>query len=205
MQTGTDDGSDPQVERVRRGLARLADDEASAPDVPSHVTERIGAALRSASTPGHAVERPRLRRVHVLGLVIGLVAAVAGVVIGTLMLMREPAPRLSQPGLTAERITVSRPPPSVPLTGPQLLGLLSTPPEYGPLSDAGRRAACLQGLGRPATTPVLGARPVDMGGRPAVVLLLPGQAPDEMVAMVVDAGCRAAHGELLAETVVKRP
>nr|WP_090346666.1 hypothetical protein [Mycolicibacterium malmesburyense]CRL79271.1 hypothetical alanine rich protein [Mycolicibacterium malmesburyense] len=203
MQTGTDDGSDGQVERVRRGLERLAHDEASAPDVPAGVAERIGAALRSARAPGHAVERPRLRHVHVLGLVFGLVAAVAGVVIGTSMLMREPTPRFSQPGLTAERITVARP--SVPLTGPQLVGLLATPPEYGPLSDPDRRAACLEGLGRSATTPVLGAEAVDMGGRPAVVLLLPGQAADDVVAVVVDAGCRAAHSGLLAETVVKRP
>ncbi|WP_082963923.1 hypothetical protein [Mycobacterium sp. 852002-51961_SCH5331710] len=200
-----DDGSDPAVERVRRGLARLAHDEASAPDVPAGVAERVGAALRAAGEPTHAVERPRLRPIHVFGLVIGLAAVVTGAVIGTSMLVRDPAPRFSQPGLTAERITVSRPPPTVPLTGPQLAGLLSAPAEYGPLADPARRAACLEGLGRPANTPVLGARTVDMGGRPAVVLLLPAHAATEVVAVVVDTGCHAAHSGLLAETVVKRP
>lgn len=200
-----DDGSDPAVERVRRGLARLAHDEASAPDVPPGVAERVGAALRAAREPTHAVERPRLRRVHVLGLVIGLAAVVTGVVIGTSMLVRDPAPQFSRPEPTAERITVSRPPPTVPLTGPELAGLLSAPPEYGPLADPGRRAGCLEGLGHPASTPVLGARTVTMGGRPAVVLLLPARTASDVVAVVVDAGCHAAHSGLLAETVVKRP
>ncbi len=199
-----DDGSDPAVERVRRGLARLAHDEASAPDAPAGVAERVGAALRDASAT-HALDRPRLRRIHVLGLITGFTAVVAGVVIGTAMLVHDPAPRFSKPGPTAERITVSRPPPTLPLTGPQLVGLLSATPEYGPLSDPLRRAACLEGLGRPATTPVLGAQTVDMGGRPAVVLLLPAHTATEVVAVVVDARCHAAHGGLLAETVVKRP
>jgi hypothetical protein len=205
MQTGTDDPSDPALERVRHGLARLHHDEASAPDVPAEVTARIGAALRAAGEPTHAVERPRLRRVHVIGLVVGVAAAVAGVVIGTTLLARDPAPRFSQAGPTAERITVSRPSPTVPLTVPQLIGLLSTPPDYGPLADPQRRAACLEGLGHPATTPVLGARPLAMDGRhPAVLLLLPTDA-DDVRAVVVDAGCHAAHKGLLAETVVRRP
>ncbi|UUO02096.1 hypothetical protein M4D79_00110 [Mycolicibacterium novocastrense] len=205
MQTGTDDDSDPAVERVRRGLAELAHDEDSAPEVPAGVTARIGAALRSAGEPRHTVERPRLRRLQVLGLVTGLAAVTAGVVIGTSMLGREPTPRFSEPGPTAERITVSQRPSAFPLTGPQLTGLLSAPPEYGPLSDPRRRAACLEGLGHAATTSILGAEAVEMAGRPAVVLLLPTRATTDVLAVAVDAGCPAAHGGLLAETVVKRP
>ncbi|VEG47195.1 putative alanine rich protein [Mycolicibacterium flavescens] len=205
MQTGTDDDSDPAVERVRRGLAELAHDEDSAPDVPAGVTARIGAALRAADDPHHAVERPRLRRMHVLGLVAGLAAVTAGVIIGTSTLVRDPAPRFSQPWPTAERITVPRRPSAFPLTGPQLAGLLSAPPDYGPLSDPRRRAACLEGLGHPATTPVLGALPVELTGRPAVVLLLPAGPGADILAVAVDAACHAAHGGLLAETVVARP
>ncbi|RAV06749.1 hypothetical protein DQP55_23815 [Mycolicibacterium sp. GF69] len=205
MQTGTDDPSDPANERVRRGLDRLRHDEASAPDVPAEVTARITAALRAAGEPAHAVERPRLRRLHLVALAVGLAAAVAGVVIGTSMLSSDPAPRFSDTGPTADRITVSRPSPTVPLSGPQLIGLLSVPPDYGPLADPERRAACLAGLGHPAATPVLGARPVDMGGRAAVLLILPADAESEALAVVVDAGCHAAHSGLLAETVVRRP
>lgn len=204
MQTGTDDPSDPALERVRHELARLRHDAASAPDVPAEVTARIGAALRVAGEPTHAVERPRLRRVHVIGLVVGLAATVAAVVIGTSMLARDPAAPFSRSGPTAERITVSRPPPTVPLTVPQLIALLSAPPDYGPLADPQRRAACLAGLGHPAPTPVLGARPVDVAGRPAVLLLVPANA-DDVRAVVVDAGCPAVHSGLLAETMVRRP
>ncbi|MGV0606193.1 hypothetical protein [Mycolicibacterium sp. XJ1904] len=205
MQTGTDDDSDPAVERVRRGLAELAHDEDSAPEVPAGVTARIGAAIRAAGEPHHAVQRPRLRRMQVLGLVTGLAAVTAGVIIGTSMVVRDPAPRFSQAGPTAEHITVPRRAPAFPLTGPQLAGLLSAPPEYGPLSDPRRRAACLEGLGHPATTPVLGALPVELSGRTAVVLLLPSGADADFLAVAVDAACHAAHGGLLAETVVARP
>lgn len=205
MQTGTDDPSDPAVERVRHELARLGRDTASAPDVPPEITARIGAALQAAGEPAHAVDRPRLRRIHVIGLVAGLAAAVAGIVIGTSMLTRDPAPRFSQTGPTAERITVSRPPTVLPLTDEQLGGLLTVPPDYGPLSDPQRRAACLEGLGYPPTTAILGARPLDMGGRPAVVLLVAADSAGDVAALVVEAGCHAAHGGLLTETVVARP
>ncbi|KUH85623.1 MULTISPECIES: hypothetical protein [unclassified Mycobacterium] len=205
MQTGTDDPSDPAVERVRRELARLGRDAASAPDVPPEITARIGAALHAAGEPAHAVERPRLRLIHIIGLVAGLAAAVAGIVIGTSVLTRDPAPRFAQTGPTAERITVSRPPAVLPLTNEQLVGLLTTPPDYGPLSDPQRRAACLEGLGYAPTTAILGARPVDMGGHPGVVLLVAADSAADVTALVVEAGCHAAHGGLLAETVVARP
>lgn len=42
---------------VRRELRRLGADDASAPDVPAHVTARVGAALRNATPP-----RPVSRR-----------------------------------------------------------------------------------------------------------------------------------------------
>ncbi|KUI44357.1 hypothetical protein AU197_03370 [Mycobacterium sp. IS-1590] len=205
MQTGTDDDSDPAVERVRRGLAELAHDEGSAPDVPAGVTARIGAALRAAGEPHHAVDRPRLRRIQVFGLLIGLAAVTAGVVIGVSMLGRDPEPRFSRPGPSAERITVSRRPPAFPLTDAQVTGLLSTPPEYGPLADPRRRGACLEGLGHAATTPILGARTVEVAGRRAVVLLLPAPAATDVLAVLVDGSCHAAHGGLLAETLVERP
>lgn len=204
MQTGTDDPFDPAIERVRHELARLGRDGASAPDVPPEVTARVTAALQAAGEPAHAVERPRLRRVHIVGLVAGVAAVVAGIVVGTSLLTRDPAARFSQ-GPTAERITVSRPPVVLPLTEEQLVGLLTAPPDYGPLSDPQRRATCLEGLGYPPTSPILGARPVDMGGRPAVVLLVAADSAAHVAALVVEADCHAAHGGLLAETVVRRP
>jgi hypothetical protein len=209
MGSDAGDGPDPDVEatpealdRVRRDLAGLGSDEASAPDAPAAVTARIAAALRAAP-PHHAVRRspPRLQ---VFGLVVGVVAAMAAAVLGGVMLIRGTDSATSA-GPTAESITVSRPPRNIPLSDPQIVGLLSRGPDYGPLADPKRRTSCLKGLGYSAATNVLGARPVDMFGRPGVLLLLPGETPREVVALVVEPNCSSAHTGLLANTVVTRP
>lgn len=201
MDSGAGTEPDPAaLERVRRELAELGADEGSAPDVPPAVTARVVAALRAQ--PAHSMRPPRLRRSQVIGLVVGLGAILAGVIVGASMLAREPSSRLST-GPTAERITVSRP--AIPLSEPQIVELLSRTPDYGPLADPQRRASCLDGLGHSATTPVLGARPVDMYGRPAVLLLVPGNTPEAVIALAVDPNCNAAHTGPLATTVVTRP
>jgi hypothetical protein len=108
-------------------------------------------------------------------------------------------------GPTAESITVSRPPSNIPLSDRELVALLSRSPDYGPLADPQRRASCLDGLGFPSVTQVLGAQPVDMYGRPAVLMLLPDETPTRVVALVVEPNCSSAHTGLLANKVVTRP
>ncbi len=201
------------LDRVRRDLAHLGTDAASAPDVPAAVTARVGAALQathrvtgSARPPAaHSVRRsvPRMRRLQLVGVVAGLCAGVIAVGLGVVML-RAPAPTPSA-GPTAERITVSHPARDIPLSDPQIVGLLTRGPDYGPLADPQRRASCLSGLGYPATAMVLGARPVDMHGRPAVLMVLPADTPQSVVALVVAPNCSAAGTELLARTVLTRP
>jgi hypothetical protein len=115
------------------------------------------------------------------------------------MLARGPSSPLST-GPTARTITVSRP--AIPLSEPQIVGLLSRTPDYGPLADP---RSCLDGLGYAPTTPVLGARPVDVNGRLGVLMLLPGDTATAVVALVVEPNCDAAHTGLLANTVVTRP
>ncbi|HJT94337.1 MAG TPA: hypothetical protein VJ777_20765 [Mycobacterium sp.] len=205
MGSGTGQEPDPAaIDRVRRDLAHLGTDADSAPDVPAAVTARIGAALRADAAPAaHAASHP-LPRPKLLALIVGIVAAVAGVVGGGLMLTRDPAPRLSA-GPTAESITVSRPPPAIPLSDSQIVGLLSVSPDYGPLTDPQRRASCLAGLGYSDQTKVLGARTLDMFGRPAVLMLVPGETPTTVLALVVEPNCSRAHTGLLADTVVTRP
>jgi hypothetical protein len=83
--------------------------------------------------------------------------------------------------------------------------LLTRTADYGPLADPQRRASCLDGLGYSAATKVLGAVPLDMGGKPAVMMLLPGDTPQAVVAKVVEPTCNAAHTALLADTEVNRP
>ncbi|MEN3317335.1 MAG: hypothetical protein V7643_736 [Mycobacterium sp.] len=196
------------LDRVRRDLADLGIDEASAPDVPADVTARVGAALqaepapRSPGGPAHSLRHTP--RWQLVGLVAGVAAVVVGVVVGGTMLVRDQAPTRSA-GPTAQKITVSRPATDLPLSGPQLVDLLSHSPDYGPLADPQRRASCLSGLGYSTATAVLGARPVDMQGRPAVLMLLPADTPRMVVAVVVEPDCNPAHTGLLANTLVTRP
>jgi hypothetical protein len=44
-----------------------------------------------------------------------------------------------------------------------------------------------------------------MHGRPGVLMLLPGDTADAVVAVVVEPDCSAAHTGQLARTVVTRP
>ncbi|WP_199178297.1 hypothetical protein [Mycobacterium hubeiense] len=189
-----------QSERVRRELARLGTDDASAPAIPPAVSARVLAALRAAP-PAHAERGPRLRRLQLAGAVLGLCAVAAGIGVGVAMLTRDSSSGASGPAaeLTAERITVT---PTVPLPPTQIAALLTRPPDYGPLADP---QACLAGLETVGTTRVLGAQPVDMRGRPGVLMVLPGDTSQHVVAIVVAPNCGADDSELLASTVLRRP
>jgi hypothetical protein len=95
-------------ERVRHALRHLGTDAASAPDVPAGLTARIGAALRAAP-PAHAARpTPRAGRLRIVGMIIGIGALTASIVVCTAMLVRSSPPTPAFPaGPTAERITVS--------------------------------------------------------------------------------------------------
>jgi len=188
------------VARVRADLAELGSDAASAPDVPEHVTSRVISALRAE--PTHTVRRQPLRRLQLFAFVLGVGAAVAAVIVGASTLARDPAPTYPA-GPTAHQITVARPATTIPLPKPQILGLLTRPPDYGPLSDPRQRSSCLDRLGYGGAA-VLGARPLDMSGKPAVLMLLPGDTPQTVVAVVADSNCSGAHTPLLARTEVTR-
>lgn len=152
--------------------------------------------------PAHSMRHTPPARL--LALVAGICATLVGVAVGGAMVVRAPGPTRSA-GPTARSITVSRPATELPLSNPQIIGLLSTGPNYGPLADPGQRTSCLSGLGYPAATVVLGAEPVDMDGRPAVLMVLPADTPRMVLALVVAPDCNAAHTGLLANTLVARP
>ena len=142
--------------------------------------------------------RPALRPPRVLALT-GALAALAGAAIGTAALLHPP----DSNEITAVRKMTAAPEP-FPLPEADLLSMLDQPADLGPLTDAGRRSACLSALGYPGSTPVLGARPIQVAGTNAVVLLLAGEAPDEVAAVAVPGSCSAADTGLLADTVVRR-
>ena len=76
------------LDRVRRELAELGADRASAPDVPADVTARIGSALRSEAPPATTPLPPKLRPRHVAAAA-GVAAVIAAGAVGTAMLLEE--------------------------------------------------------------------------------------------------------------------
>jgi hypothetical protein len=192
---GPDDS--PAVERVRAELARLGADAASAPAVPPSVTDRVVSALRAASA--HGSKRARAVRV---GAVVGATAAIAATGLGTAMLVAShgsPPARPEAQHLGAEPASV------IPLSDAQLAGLLSRPPDLGPLADSRRRSSCLSGLGYPGSAAVLGGAQVGIRGSAAVVLLLAGGTPDTIAVLAVRPNCSAADTGLVADTQIRRP
>lgn len=156
-----------------------------------------------AGRPAHSSRPlPRLNRAAAAA---GIAAALVAAVVGTVALIRDSGDARSGPR-SLNAITVpSSPTAVVPLTEPEILALLDRSPEFGPLGDAARRTSCLAGLGYPASTRVLGARPLDIGGRPAILLLLPGDARGAVIALAVAPNCSSADTGLLADTTVTRP
>ena len=189
------------LNRVRREVAALGADPSSAPDVDADTVDRIGGTLRAQ----HTVERgglPRPARSAVAAT--GLVAVAVAVWLGTRALVTTPDSTPSRP-TTIEHITVSRPPVTIPLSDQQLLALLDDPADLGALTDPHRRASCLAGLGYPADAHVLGARPIEIAGRPAVLLLLPADAPGAVSALAVAPTCSSVDTGLSADRTVHRP
>jgi hypothetical protein len=189
------------LNQVRGDVAALSSDGSSAPEVDPAVVNRIGAALRAQ----HAVRRGGLPRSARLAVALtGLTALAVAAWLGTRALIAAPASTTSRP-TTIEHITVSRPPLTIPLSDQQILALLDHEPDFGPLTDPRRRASCLSGLGYPANARVLGARPIDIAGHPAVLLVLPGDAPGNVKALAVAPTCSAANTGLSADRLVTRP
>ncbi|KRE27253.1 hypothetical protein ASG82_12500 [Mycobacterium sp. Soil538] len=85
----------------------------------------------------------------------------------------------------------------------QLRAALSVPPDLGPLAAPDRIHACLTGLGYQPAQDILGARPLQVEGRPAVLLLFPSEST-QLRAVVVDAMSTATAPGVLADRTMKR-
>ncbi|GAS96595.1 uncharacterized protein RMCC_3561 [Mycolicibacterium canariasense] len=152
-----------------------------------------------ADIPAHAARPLRWRRT---ALVCGVIAALAALGLGAVALSDTSAPGRST-GPTARQITVTHRP--MPLPRADILALLSRPADLGALAEPQRWAACMLGLRRDPAVPVLGATPVTVAGRPAVVVVFPGNHPADVQAVTLGTDCDAAHGAALAETTLRRP
>lgn len=137
-------------------------------------------------------------------MIVGAGAALAAVAVAVPTLLRDPVAPTTGTLTTARSLTVTIPAAVIPLTEAELLAMLDSPPQLGPLQDPARLTSCLDGLGYPDAGYLLGARPVEINHRPAVVLLL--RDDDTMVinALAVSPQCTAAHTGLLADTTVTR-
>ncbi len=186
------------LDRVRRDVATLGADAASAPPVPSSVTSRIGAALRELPTPDSRSSAIRWRGTAA---VVGVLAAVVAAGVGSAVLLRDEPRNTDAAGVTTPEAPV---PGGIPVADAELLGLLTRPADPGPLADPQRLASCLTGLGYPPSTAPLGARPLEINGRPGVLLLLAGDLPRRVNAVVVAPNCSSIDTGLLASTVVNR-
>ncbi len=98
-------------ERVQRALEQLGTDTESAAPVPDGVTARIITALRAERprTAHSVVPPPRLGRLRIAAVIVGVVAVAAAIAVGVLVLSRQgqdTAPRFPV-GPTADQITVS--------------------------------------------------------------------------------------------------
>jgi hypothetical protein len=138
-----------------------------------------------------------------IGAVAGAAAVLVGVGLGTAMLITRPG-SVTPTGPTAEHITVPVAP-TIPMSDTQLADLTRQRPEFGALDDPQRRASCLSGLGYPVSAQILGARPLDIGDRSAVVFVMAGDDPHDLVALAVQANCSSADTGLIASTGISRP
>ncbi|AQT83200.1 hypothetical protein B1R94_29135 [Mycolicibacterium litorale] len=145
--------------------------------------------------------RPTARTGRLVAAGVGAAAVVAAVGLGTSALLHSPAPTASTP-TSANLITVT---PTLPLSGREISALVARSPDFGPLTDPKRRAACLSALGYPGSVQVLGAERMQIDGQPAVVLVLPGDRPELLVAVAVAANCSSVDTGLIADTTVRRP
>ena len=204
--------ADPEAERILQALNQVRRDVAALGADPTSAFEAPDAPPSRGSRGGAHLARPRIRPARVLAGVAGLCAVIAAIAVGTDALVNEPEPAVSTPA-TAEHITVSTPPMMIPLSQAQILALLDQKPDYGPvagplsspLNNAPRRTSCLGGLGYPGSTPVLGATPIEINARPSVLLVLPGDTPNNLAVFAVALNCSAADTGLLANTQIPRP
>lgn len=150
----------------------------------------------------HRPDRPPLpwrRGAAGAGAVAGLLAL--GIGIFALSGGGDAGPGVARAPETSARHLTARPP-AMPLTDQQILQLLQRPPDLGSLVDP---QPCLNSLNHPAETRILGAAPVSLGARPAVLLVLPAPEPSAVIAVVVDPSCPAGGAGALARTELARP
>ncbi|MBY0441941.1 MAG: hypothetical protein K2Q25_07375, partial [Mycobacteriaceae bacterium] len=194
--------ADPTAATILHALNQVRSDVAALASSPAPHTPPAANARYAV----HALH-PRRRLARIVAAGFGLGAGIVAIGIGTAALLHpHPFPdnaATSDPP-TARHITVSSTSADLALPVEQILTLLNHDPDYGPLSDPTRRAACLNGLGYPTATPLLGAQVMEIHGQRGVLLVLPGETSDKLTVIVVPITCGPLDTGLLATTVLAR-
>jgi hypothetical protein len=162
---------------------------------PSHTVTPV-----STGPAAHA-RHPAIRNGRLIAAGAGVAALLAAVGLGTAALLKSAGPT-SSTLTSASLITVT---PKMPISSRELNALVARSPDFGPLADPKRRAACLSALGYSGSMQVLGAETLQVDGQPAIVLVLPGDQPDVLIGVTVAATCSSVDTGLIADTTVRRP
>ncbi|MGW0020116.1 hypothetical protein ACWDUD_17465 [Rhodococcus sp. NPDC003382] len=182
------------LDAVQERLRGLADPDAPGEPMPAEVAMRLDDAVLGA------VRAHRRRRRMFAGAVVGaaaaVVAVVAVVVVGGVGF---PGPDSSTEGPVTP---IAEGPDDAAALEPDTLRSLVGSTDLGPLSDDRALADCLAANGIDPAGPVLGSRTIEYGDRDAVVLLVPGEVPPQLTAVVVGTGCDATHPETLYVTSI---
>ena len=184
------------LDRIRRDVAALGRDPASAPPVPADVTARIGATLRAAPSIEAPPPSRRWRRVAAVARP-GSDRRRGGGQYGDVARGEVRRARGGRPAGGGRRRPAA-------VRGPARRPAATAPrprrPGRSPAARSLSRRAGLPGVDVPARCAAMGR-----GGRPAVLMLLPGDAPRQITAIVVTPGCNSANTGLITSTVVDRP
>lgn len=179
------------LDGVQQRLRVLAD-----PDTPGTEAMPAAVAMRLDDAVLDAARTRRRRRRVFAGAVAGAAAAVVAVVVFVIVGGIGPA---ASDGPTAP---IAAGPDDAAALEPDTLRSLVGSSDLGPLSDDRALAECLTANGIDPALPVLGSRTIGYGDRDAVVLLVPGEAPPQLTAVVVGTECDATHPETLYVTTI---
>jgi len=181
------------LDAVQERLRGLADADADAPGepMPAEVAMRLDDAVLGA------VRAHKRRRRMFAGAVVGAAAAVVAVVAVVVVGGAD-----SSTDGTAPVTPIAVGPDDAAALEPDTLRSLVGSTDLGPLSDDRALADCLAANGIDPAGPVLGSKTIEYGDRDAVVLLVPGEVPPQLTALVVGTDCDATHPETLYVTSI---
>jgi hypothetical protein len=163
-----------------------------APPMPAHVAARLDAALAAeAGAPVLDLARARRKRNQRVGSVAGALVAAAAVAVAVISIPH---------GTTGGRPSAAGTPVTS-LNSATLAAALGRA-DYGPLTDATRRAACLAANRQDPNQIPAGAMQVTLFGKPGVLLVLTTGKLAQYRLLVVGPNCAAGNPDRLAQAVV---